>query len=205
MATFRWNNLLAVLVLITIPWASGCATVDQRADILYQSSANAKGGSGDLYLADAVRPNTGGATGVQWVLGAIRDKDGEKVGSVVTETAPADTILDAFRQEFKAAGYKVLTAGSLPEGVKKGVVLSAATITLDETRSFFTVDAKCSAKISVEPWRDGKALNKLDYEIVYADSTVTDRDELPAKTLQKALQLLMSRATPEIVKLIEQK
>jgi hypothetical protein len=33
----------------------------------------------------------------------------------------------------------------------------------------------------------------------------SDRDELPSKTLQKALQLLMKQSTPEIVRTLEQK
>ncbi len=197
------NRTLAVLVLALL--LSGCATTDQRVDILYEAAANAKGGSGDLVLSSAIPPESVGASHVRWVLGEIKDVNGEKVGDIFTDIAPSASLMDAFNREFTAAGYSVLTAPALPAGVSKGVQLKSVEITMSEVKSWYKVEVKATVKATVTPWRNGTELNKLEYESLYSDSAATDKDLAPEKTLRKALQDLMQRGVPEIIRVIEGK
>ena len=198
------NDIISLLLSLAL-LVPGCATVDQRVDVLYQPAANAKGGSGDLYLVRNIPAASREASGIQWILGGIMNGDGEKGGNVVTNIAPADLVVDALSQELKASGYNVMRTDSLPASPGKAVALNSVTLTLDETRSFLKDEARCAARISVQPWRDGKAVSSLEYEARYSDTAVTDRDLLLPNTLQKTLELLMARSVPEIVRMLESK
>jgi hypothetical protein len=113
--------------------------------------------------------------------------------------------MDAFSQELKAAGYNVITVEALPAGVAKGIRLESVAIKMEEFDRLYKVDAKCSVKVSIEPWRNGSAIKRLDYESSYSDSTLLDREMILLKSLQNALQELMARAVREAVVLVEQK
>jgi hypothetical protein len=183
---------------------AGCATVgDQKVDVLYKSLMIAKGGSGDLNLVEEIAPISDGSNSIQWILGGIKNKDGEKLGNIITDKAPADLLTDAFIQELKGAGYNIVQEGSMPSEAAKGLKLRSVTITLDEVKGSLQDDAKCIVKISVEPWRNGKATGQLEYAAEYADSAVTDRKELLSKTMLKAIQSIMDKAAPEITKILE--
>ena len=198
--------ILGLMLIVGAALSAGCATVgDQRVDLLYQRTVNAKGGSGDLYFVEEGVPALSGTTPIQWVLGEITNKDGEKVGNIVTDTAPADLLTDAFTQEFRAAGYNVIQERPMPQDAAKGVKLKSVTIELKEKKSLVKVDAKCRVKISVEPWRNGKAMKLLEYEAEYSATDIVGREDPLPKTMQQALQTLMTRSVPEIVKMIEQK
>ena len=194
--------VLAFTVIATI--IAGCATVgDQRVNILYQSTAIAKGGSGDLYLVEEPTPDSSYSTPIQYILGGVKNKDGEQLGNIVTDKAPADLLIEAFCQEFKGAGYNVVQGNSMPREAAKGLKLQSVTIKLDEVKGVI-VNSKCIVKISVEPWRNGKVINKLEYMAEYIGSTMTDREEELPKTMLQAIRSIMKKAVPEITKILEQ-
>ena len=205
MAKISNFNQIAVLVLILITSImTGCATVgDQKVKVIYQSTAIAKGGSGPLYLVEDIVPGSSYSTPVQYILGVIKNKDGEQLGNIVTDTAPADLLIDAFYQELKDAGYNIVQGNSMPKEVAKGLKLQGVTIELDEVKGLVT-NAKCIVKISVEAWRNGKVINKLEYAAEYTDSSMSDQEERLAKTTLRTIQLIMKKAVPEITKILEQ-
>lgn len=194
-----------VVAVIGLAALAGCATADRRADILYRPAANAKGGSGDLYLVQDVRPPAGEAAGIEWVLGKTTDKDGKTVGRIVTDTAPARLVMDALNRELQQAGYNVIVMERAPEQPLKALRLKEVTVRLDVTHSVVKDESSCTVKMSVEPWRRGAAAGVAGYEAQLSDTALVDREQLPPDTLQKTLQLLMSRAVPEIVRTLEQK
>lgn len=197
------RSVFVFVLLMVAAISAGCATVgDQRVNILYQKTANATGGSGDLYLVEELPPPTGGATTIQWVIGEIRNKDGEKLGNTVTDTAPTDILMSALVQEFKGV-YNAVQVRSMPKDAAKGLVLKSATIKMDEVKSPASMEAKCKVTVTVEPWSNGEAMTKLEYEADYTDTAVTGRDELASKTMLHALGIIMTRLVPEIVKIIE--
>jgi len=203
--TERLFHLIAAVLLVLV--VAGCATTaDRKVTLLYEPTVHAAGGSGELYLAKEAEPAPSGANqAVQWVIGSIKDRDGNKTGSIVTDTMPVDLVLQAFSAELKAAGYTVVPVSEVPPKAVKGISLGNVVITLDEVASLVKAEAKSSIKVSAEIWRDGNRVTRLTYETVNSDMTVTGRDQFLRETLGKALQNLMREAVPALIKVLEQK
>jgi hypothetical protein len=198
------KGIVIYLMTACLSLMIGCAAVDQSINFLYQPTAFGKGGSGDIYLSQSFHPSSGRPT-AQWVIGKTKNSADKDSGNILTARSPADIAMDAFSQELKASGYNVITVDDLPVGVAKGIRLASVEIRMEEFDRLYKVDAKCTVKVSVEPWRNGSAVKRLDYESSYSDSTLLDREMILLKSLQNALQELMARAVREAVVLVEQK
>jgi len=190
--------ILAMMVLLP-----GCATVDRSVNFLYQPAASGRGGSGDLYLAQNIHPLSGRPE-VEWIVGDIKDGSGEKTGNIVSSRPPVDTLMEAFSQELKAAGYSVIPVEVLPDKVAKGIKLTSVSIRLEEIDRVYKVETRCTVKVSLEPWRNGVPIKRLYYESSQEESTLIDRDMILLKSEQTALQQLLDRAVKEVIVLIEQ-
>jgi hypothetical protein len=206
----RFSNLrqilaLACLMPALIALMPEFAAADQRVNFLYQPTGFGRGGSGDLYLSQTVMTNSDRLKSVQWIIGETKNQTFDNTGNIVTARPPLDTVMDAFNQEFKAAGYNVINVDTLPAGVKKGIILGSVSIKLEEIDKLYKVETTCSVKISFETWRNGSVIKKLNYENSYSDSTILDRDMILLKTMQTALQELMARIVRETSVTIEQK
>lgn len=187
--------------LFFIAAIAGCATTGKKVTVLYQPVVNATGGSGELYLASASgKPDAGKPGVVQWVIGKVKNSDGDPVGDVVSPMAPGDLFQDALNRELTNAGYKVVRVESLPAGVGKGLFVTMTNINLDEASSILKDEGSGRISMSLELWKNGKAFKKLYYESGYSDFAVKDRDLLLPDILQKSLQSLMKQAVPEIIK-----
>jgi hypothetical protein len=193
---------LIIVAFITL--IAGPAIADQNVNFLYHPTALGSGGSGDIYLSQGIQP-VSGRPQVEWIIGGIKNGSGEKTGNVVTGRLPVDTLMDAFSQELKGAGYNVIPVETLPDKVEKGIRLTTVSIGLDEIDRIYKVEAKCNVKVSLEVWRNGINIKKLDYESSYEDSTFLDREMILLKAEQAALEQLMARAVREAILLIEQK
>ncbi len=200
MSRFARNISRVAGLVILVSILSGCAT-DRKITPLYQPSVFATGGSGALYLsASGARPGSGKDGSVQWIIGKVKNSDGDTVGDVVTPIAPADLVLDAFTQELTKAGYKVMRVSTLPGNVAKGVDISGLNLNLVEVSSIMRSEGTSSVTISLELWKNGKKFKRLDYQTGYSDYAIKDRELLLPETLQKALRNLMEQAVPEIIK-----
>ena len=200
------GNTLITLGMFVLSFAvlAGCATVDRKVDVLYQAAAHGSGGTGDLYLASSASlAGLSRKAAVQWVVGKVKNKDGEKTGDVLITTAPDDLVMDAFKQELTAAGYKVMPVDKLPETVAKGVGTTGVTVELDETADFIKSEGVSRLTISVELWKNGRKFRKLEYRSTLSDFALKDRDLLLPALLQKSLQEVMKQAVPEIVRALE--
>lgn len=185
-------------------FAAGCATVDRKVNVLYQPVVHGTGGSGDLYLAvTAGQAGLSKTTAVQWIVGKVKNTDGDKTGDIVTTTAPGDLVLDVFKQEFAVAGYKVIPVDALPQEVAKGLDVTGITVELEETASLIKSEEVCRLAVSVELWKNGRKFRKIDYKSTLSDFAIKDRDLLTPMLLQKSLQEVMKQAVPEIVKALE--
>jgi hypothetical protein len=113
--------------------------------------------------------------------------------------------MDAFTREFKAAGYNVIPVNALPAGVTKGIRVESVEIKLEEVDRLYKVETMCTVKVSLEPWRNGSAIKRLNYENTYTDTTILDRDMILLRSMQTTLQELMARVVREVTLIIEQK
>jgi hypothetical protein len=138
-------------------------------------------------------------------VGDITNGEGEKIGNVVTDVAPSDLLENAIVQELKSAGFNVIQERTMPNNVTTGLRLKKTTLKLTEVKSLTRADARCSIKIAVDLWRNGRATNMLEYESVYGDSDVINREELLSRVMLQTLQNLMKRAVPEIIDMSDRK
>jgi hypothetical protein len=195
-------NLIIPTIILLL---SGCATSDQNVNFLYQPTAFGRGGSGDLYLSADNQSSSGKATSVKWVIGEVKNRKGENSGNIISARSPMDMVMDAFTQEFRAAGYNVLLVNPVPAEASKGIKVNSVVIELEEVNSLYKIETKCTVKVALEPWRNGKVIRKLDYENSYTDSTLIDRDLFLLKSLQTTMQELMAQVVREVTVIIEQK
>ena len=193
---------LALTLLFPILCA-GCATTDRKVNVLYQPVTVATGMRGDIYLTSSGRETPlGGRAAVQWLVGTVKNREGEKSGNVVTGRSPVDQVMDAFKQELAAAGFTVLSVAKLPAHAAGGVDITAATMELDENFDLVKSDATSRLSIALELWKNGQKVRKLDYRSTLSDFAIKDRDLLLPKLLQKSLQEIMKQAVPEIANIL---
>jgi hypothetical protein len=202
---FKRNVGLAYIILALIALMPKFAAGDERVNFLYQPTGFGRGGSGDLYISQKVMTTSDRLKPVQWIIGEIKNQTFDNSGNIVTSRPPLDTVMDAFSQEFKAAGYNVIQVDTLPADAKKGIVLDSVSIKLEEVDKLYKVETTCTVKISFETWRNGSAIKKHKYENSYSDSTILDREMILLKSMQMALQELMARVVREASLTIEQK
>jgi hypothetical protein len=195
----NWRGMLyAVVGSLFCGLTMECATANLKVTVLYQPVVHDGTGAGELYLAGA--GGSASPAGVQWILGTVKDSDGEPRGDIVSPIDPADLVMDAFRQELAAAGYAVSTVSSLPSGGAKGLVITGTDIRLDEVSSLVKAEGTSRVKVSLEVWNQGQVVKRLSYEERLSDFAVKDRDQLLPTILQKALQEIMKQAVPEVVR-----
>jgi hypothetical protein len=189
----------AFLLIVSVA-LSGCATSDLQLKPSYQPSGETKGAGGALVLASSLEGTVPGVgERIQWILGEIKDTDGKVNGSVTSSAAPTVLVRDALQQELLRAGYAVRVDQALSKGVERGLVLNAAVLKLDETRSLIKFEADCRISFSVEIWLKGVKINTLSFESRFSDFAVKDREKLHQDVLQKAFAAAFKRAVPAIV------
>jgi len=193
--TAQWCLLLAVSLL------AACAPVDVTLKPTYQSIGEIKGGGGPLVLASALETASkpDGTQRVQFIYGEIKDTDGRIKGNVVSPVAPASLVRDALQQELLKAGYTVQFAAALPKQVEHGLLLTTASVTLDEVASLVKIEAECKVQVTLELWKQGLLVRKLTYGKNVSDFAVRDREKLHQQLLQKALGAVMKDAIADLI------
>ena len=191
---------MAVLALF-MTMAEGCAATEKYVNVLYQPSVYAGGGAGNLYLTAAgARSEPGKTVSAKWKIGKVKDNDGNQTGDIVTTVAPVDLVLDAFNRELTNAGYKIIRVTALPDDVTKVISVDRTEIKMEDVSSIIKDEGTGRLTVSLELWKNGKKFKKLYYESGYSDSAFKGRDLLLQDILQKALQGIMEKAIPEIIK-----
>ncbi|HTP66165.1 MAG TPA: hypothetical protein VMJ66_12300 [Geobacteraceae bacterium] len=200
--TGRGALLFPAMALIAL-LLTGCATTDESVNFLYQPTTFGRGGSGDLYLARGNQPAAGKEKSSELTIGEIKNGSGEIKGHIISVRSPEDIVTDAFSREFKAAGYNVIPVQGLPANVGKGIRLESVTVQLDEVKGLVKLETVCTVKVKLEPWRNGVAIKKLNYENTYTASTVAGRDLFLLQSLQSTMQELMARVVREVTVVLE--
>jgi len=200
--TLLLRNITSMAVLaLFMTMAERCAATEKYVNVLYQPSVYAGGGAGNLYLTAAgARSEPGKTVSTKWIIGKVKNNDGNETGDIVTTVAPGDLVLDAFNRELTNAGYKIIRVTALPDDVTKGISVDRAEIKMESVSSIIKDEGTGRLTVSLELWENGKKFKKLYYESGYSDSAFKGRDLLLHDILQKALQGIMEKAIPEIIK-----
>jgi hypothetical protein len=192
LTTFILACLLGVL--------AGCAgkQVSPTISFMMGTSANASGGSGELFISSTAK-TAGGIS-----IGKLRDSDGNPVGDIVT-TSPLDAMmLHSFRNEMKAAGYGVTSGETPPLSAVKAIELGKFELTLDQVKGLTRDEAKCAMGIAVKVFKNGSLVRTLSYEAANSNVAVRDRDDLAQSVFDTSLSSLLRQAVPEIIAILEQ-
>lgn len=199
------RRIVAVLVLILCAGIfAGCATTSNPVSILYLPSAEARGGSGNLFLKVSTRRAVSNNTNsVRWVIGKQKDSDGNVTGEILAARSEEDMVLDAIKRELSAAGYSVETGSTMPKGVSKGLDLTSILVEVNETSGIPKVEAEARVKISMDVWKNGIVVKKLSFESKASDFATINRDRLPREMIEKGLSGVMNQAVPDIILALE--
>jgi|GEM_PF-1561025 len=199
------REFIKLLLLLSLALSAGCAAPGSHVSVGYTPFVNATGGSGEIYLVQDLTPQI--AQKALWVIGAVKDADGEKVNDLVVSSMPADLISAMLAEELTNAGYLVKQTKSIPEQPVKVVRLSLVKLSLDEKLSVlnFKLDATAAVSIGVELRNNGAKLQAFDYRASYSDSDFKEGDLLGALILKNAIRDIMKQAVPDIIKTLETK
>ncbi len=193
------RNALILTVALLAAALCGCATLDQRVNPAYKPVAAAQGGGGPLALTTTGLSPAYKDRPVLWIVGTVKNGDGEKMGNLTSQRSSEELLRDAFEQELAAAGYTVSQDAGRPEAAAKAVNISRVRLTLDEKQTLLKVEGACTVSVSLELWSKGAVVKRLEYESRFSDFAVKDREMLMSTVLRTTLQNLMTRAVPEIV------
>lgn len=178
---------------------AACAPADLVLKPGYQPAGDVKG-SGSLVVAStldgSVKPES--AARVMYLFGEVKDTDGKVKGSVVSKIAPYALVRDALQQELRASGYAVQAVSELPKEAEQAVVLTAASVSLDEVTSLVKFEAECKIDVTLEVWKKGALVRKLTYGKNISDFAVRNREKLHQELLQRTLGAVMRNAVTDL-------
>lgn len=192
------------MMLLGVCWLlTACAATELHLKPSYQPVGESKGKNGVVLLASSLDGVRAEDARIQWVFGEIRDSDGKVKGNITSSSSPATVLRDALQLELLRAGYQVQLVTVLPAGTERGLVLSAATLQLDETVTLVKSEAVSRVGLSVEVWKKGAKTNTLSFESRFSDFALKDREKLHTTVMQKALGSAFSKAVPALVEQLD--
>ena len=196
----RYMSLLMSILLLLL--VSGCARYSRSVSTMYEPISTTRGGSGVLYIVMPANQQTQSSS-VKWVIGAVKDEDGNKIDEIYSAQSPGELIQSALGQEMRRAGYTVNPVTSPPAGPANMLIITTPELALDQESSAGKLTASSRLRMPLEIWKNGQLQKKLEYSATYSDTSVVDRDLLARTVLQETLHSTMSKAIPELVSLLE--
>lgn len=197
--------LRLIIILAGILTISGCAFVDQKVDLSYETVVNAKGGSGDVFIAKPKEiHNLNKKPSGEWIIGTVKNTYGMKTADVVTSNDIGDWITGALLKELNLAGYNVIPVKELPDDVPKGIDITILRVFVDQDVGFWTVGAISDLQFTIELWKNGVKVKIFNVSAKGDERDVLGTAQTKGISLKKALQSAMRQAVPEIITTFEQ-
>ena len=178
--------------------ATGCAPLEKRVDLTYQSVVNATGGSGQVFVAEPVmKQRLPELPSGKQVVGKAENVD------VVIKERPVNWLLSALVHELSAAGYDVRTVPALPAGVSKGVQATVLALSANQSSNVLTITTVTEVKLEAQLWKNGRIIKTLTAAARDQEEGM-DRSSEPIRwALEKTLQRAMQELVPDIIKSLE--
>jgi hypothetical protein len=194
------NKILPLLLVITcagLLFLGGCSRYARTVDALYQPTAAVRGGSGEICIVIPESRQTNSPE-IKWVIGKVKDDDGNIIDEVFSPRSPAEIIRDAFALEFTKAGYTVIQATKRPTTGGQVLDLTKTLIELDQISDLADLKATCRITVAVDLFKNDQQIKRLQYESTSSRTDIKDRDMLARITLEDALQTVMRKAMPDL-------
>jgi hypothetical protein len=199
------GSIKLLVALMGLVLLAGCAAPGMNVSVAYTPFVNATGGGGEIYLVQDMAPQI--SQKALWVIGSVKDSDGEKANDLVLSTMPADLVSGILADELTTAGYLVKQSKSMPEQAARAVRLSSVKLSLEENLSplNFKIDGKASVSMGLELWDKGARLQTFEYRASSSDADFKEGDLLGALILKNSLRDIMKQAVPDIIKSLEKR
>jgi len=190
---FTFLALCAVLLAVT-----GCARYARQVALVYEPVVSAKGGSGDLYIVIPPDQQTRNDK-VKWVIGKVENEDGDTIDEVMSPLSGYELVQDALGQELRKAGYGVIPSVARPGAKANAIDLVKVNLSLDQVSSLTDIKATCRMIVSLEVFKNGALVKKLQYDSTFNKTDIQDRNLVAKVLLRDTLQAAMKRAVPDII------
>ena len=193
---FGFITFLAIFAVILA--TTGCARYARQVSIIYDPAVSARGGSGDLYIV--IPPDQQPRNNkIKWVIGNVNNYDGSKIDEIMSLQSPSELVRDALGQELRKAGFTVIHATSNPATQSNILNLINVDLSLDQQSDIVDIKANCRLIISIDVFKKGVLIKRLQYDSTFNKSDIKDRNLLAKAVLQETLQSAMQRAVPDIM------
>jgi len=193
--------LLSALLLITV-FSSGCVRYAKDVSIFYEPVTTARGGSGTLHLVSAADQQTK-AENIKWVIGTVKNDENKKIDEILSPVSATEIVKDAFNQELKKAGYSVVSATSRPADSAKLIDITSVEVKLDQLSDIADIKATCTLVVSLDIYKNGQLVKKLQYQSKSSENAIKDRDLLANRVLKEAIQSALQKAVPDAIAIFE--
>ncbi|HEY3353934.1 MAG TPA: hypothetical protein VGQ83_11845 [Polyangia bacterium] len=195
------TTLRAVLLAAGVVTLGGCLLMTQRFDLVYQRGVTATGGRGELLLARPIESHGLAKDGDgRWILGTTA-----MGGNLVTQDDIGNWVAAALVEELGGAGYAVKPVATLPPGASRGLQVSIIRIAVKHEATGWGSAAPSKLALDFRLFKDGANVKGFVIE-AKGDYSNTSANFARQKSLslQKALQVALEQAVPEIVRTLEQ-
>lgn len=194
--TNRVFLLMALLLLTAL--GSGCARYAKTASIMYEPVTSTRGGSGTIQLVSAPDQQSRSES-VKWVLGIVKDDQNKKIDEILSPISATEIVKDALSQELKRAGYSVVSSTARSADQPKVIDLATVEIKLDQLSDLADVKATCNLVISIDIYKGGQLVKRLQYQSKSSETAIRDRNLLANRVLHDAIQSALLKAIPDII------
>lgn len=189
-----------VVIILAIAFAAvtaGCASNYKMVDLSYEKSVNAKGGTGDLFIANPIEKHGASKlpSGVT-VIGNVKNSD----VLVATKDSISEWVMTSLMHEFYSAGYNVKTAPELPADVTKGIKVIITKISANQIPEEMVVKDETVIGIDVEVWKEGKLIKTLTFENKNEGKGLRRTAGLISVMLKRTLQDIVQQIVPNVMK-----
>jgi hypothetical protein len=194
--------LLLISLLIVIAFNSGCVRYAKDVSILYEPITTVRGGSGTLHLVSSADQQTK-AENIKWVIGTVKNDQNKKIDEILSSTSATEIVKDAFNQELKKAGYSVVSVTARPVDSAKSIVMTSVEVQLDQLSDIADIKATCTLVVSLDMYKNGQLIKKLQYQSKSSENAIKDRDLLANRVLKEAIQSALQKAVPDTIAIFE--
>ena len=205
-----------------------CATTAQQTPLVNKPVVTAAAGPKDLFLSIngyesdepqnamdlrpmlkhapvTFRPNREKVIPQKITLVNVKNNFRKTIARRVISVYAGDILIDALRQELKAAGYTVRLVHKLPKNAGNGIDVTSVYVDLEETSGLLTSTGTCNLQIKFEIWRKGTKLNSHDYASTDSNYSFFDEQHLFVDLMNLSSQKIMGLAGPDILNDLSEK
>jgi hypothetical protein len=181
---------------------SGCVRYAKNVSILYEPITTVRGGNGTIQLVSSPDQQTK-SENVKWVIGIVKNDENMKIDEILSPLSATEIVKDAFAQELKRTGYSVVSATVRSAEQAKVINLAGVDVKLDQLSDVADIKATCSLVISLDFYKNGQLVKKLQYQSKSSETAIKDRNLLANKVLHEAIQSAMQQAVPDVIAIFE--